>query len=145
MYAPQLDEQGRAFERFTGLSSRWESNAEYLALYPNVLLGVHKDHTFAILVEPLAHDRVRERIAIHYASQSMLGDEWRGLRKRNAALWKDVFLEDIAVVEGMQKGRSASAFDGGHFSPAMDEATHHFHQWLAAGLLDNTGEAASNS
>jgi len=46
-------------------------------------------------------------------------------------LWKDVFTEDIFVVEGMQKGRHGVMFDGGRFSPAMDSATHNFHDWVA--------------
>jgi choline monooxygenase len=50
-------------------------------------------------------------------------------------MWKDVFVEDIGVVESMQRGRGASAFDGGHFSPVMDEPTHHFHAWAARSLL----------
>jgi choline monooxygenase len=45
--------------------------------------------------------------------------------------WREVFVEDVAVCEGMQAGRASPAFDGGVFSPIMDVATHHFHQWVA--------------
>jgi hypothetical protein len=34
-------------------------------------------------------------------------------------------------VEAMHLGRMADGFDGGHFSPVMDESTHHFHRWIA--------------
>ena len=44
--------------------------------------------------------------------------------------WKLVFEEDVPVVEGMQRGRHAVNFDGGRFSPAMDNPTHCFHYWL---------------
>jgi hypothetical protein len=54
-----------------------------------------------------------------------------GLRMRNTQLWKTVFEEDIFVVEGMQKGRHATGFDGGRFSPVMDSPTHCFHDWVA--------------
>ena len=50
-------------------------------------------------------------------------------------MWKEVFEEDIFVVEGMQSGRAASRFDGGKFSPVMDEATHAFHRWVAERFL----------
>jgi choline monooxygenase len=40
-------------------------------------------------------------------------------------------MEDIGVVEGMQRGRFAAGFDGGRFSPAMDGPTHCFHAWVA--------------
>jgi len=52
-------------------------------------------------------------------------------RRANAALWKEVFEEDIFVVEGMQAGRAGPLFDGGRFSPAMDGPTHLFHEWVA--------------
>ena len=61
----------------------------------------------------------------------MCGDEYADMRVTNAAMWKEIFEEDITVVEGMQKGRQGSLFDGGKFSPAMDMPTHCFHDWVA--------------
>ena len=56
------------------------------------------------------------------------------MRQTNAKMWKDIFVEDIEVVEGMQKGRHSPSYDGGKFSAVMDEATHHFHRWAAKTL-----------
>ncbi|MNF05543.1 hypothetical protein D3C76_1811230 [compost metagenome] len=50
--------------------------------------------------------------------------------------WKVVFGEDIASVEGMQKGRSSPGYKGGVFSPEMDIPTHFFHRWAAETLLE---------
>ena len=61
----------------------------------------------------------------------MCGDAYADMRVTNAAMWKEIFEEDITVVEGMQKGRQGSLFDGGKFSPAMDMPTHCFHDWVA--------------
>ncbi|MEL7299601.1 MAG: aromatic ring-hydroxylating dioxygenase subunit alpha [Pseudomonadota bacterium] len=121
-------EDGPAFPDFAGLSEKWDTGAEYIAVYPNVLLGAQRDHAFAIVLEPVAHDRTREHIHLYYASD----DTSRANRETNAATWKDVFEEDIFVVEGMQAGRAAPDFDGGRFSPAMDGPTHCFHDWVAA-------------
>ena len=54
--------------------------------------------------------------------------------EKNSALWKGVFVEDVFVVEGMQKGRQGVLFDGGKFSPAMDGPTHNFHHWVATNI-----------
>ena len=129
------DENGRHFTAFEGLPERWDKEAEYLAFYPNVLLGVHKDHTFALLLEPKTEQFTQEHARIFYASEDMTTDEWSGMRNKLAEFWEEVFTEDIGVVEAMLAGRKADGFDGGHFSPVMDEATHHFHQWLAGQLL----------
>ncbi len=132
VYNPTLEDEGKTFSDFEDLSSKWDTGAEYIALFPNVLLGVHRDHTFAIMLEPKSHDRTVEHIEIFYTCEADAGSEMETLRQRNAAQWKEIFVEDIFVVEGMQKGRSAARFDGGKFSPVMDEATHCFHHWAAS-------------
>ena len=116
VYNPDISDEGRRFVDFEGLSQKWDSGAEYIALYPNVLLGIHRDHYFAIMLDPRAHDRTIERIEIYYASPEMCTPDYAGLRQAHTKMWKEIFVEDIFVVEGMQRGRSASLFDGGKFS-----------------------------
>ncbi len=132
VYNPRLDDSGRSFANFDNLDAKWDTSAEYIALYPNVLLGIHRDHTFAILLQPLDHQHTIEHIEIYYAKKSSITTDMGDLRQKNAELWKSVFLEDVFVVEGMQKGRQGIRFDGGKFSPAMDEPTHCFHHWVAS-------------
>lgn len=127
VYRQLTNEVGAKFTDFEEVGAKWNEQAEYIAVYPNVLLGVHRDHAFAIILEPKSHERTVEHIHIYYADAQ--SDE--GLRMRNTQLWKTVFEEDIFVVEGMQKGRHASQFDGGRFSPVMDSPTHCFHAWVA--------------
>lgn len=129
----QFEDEGKAaFPDFDGLSEKWNTGAEYIAVYPNVLLGAQRDHAFAIVLEPVNESNTREHIHLYYASE----DTKLGNREKNAAMWKEVFEEDIFVVEGMQRGRAAVDFDGGRFSPAMDGPTHCFHDWVAARMQD---------
>ena len=106
VYSPQLDADGRRFPSFPGLSGRWNHAAEYVALYPNVLLGVHKDHFFAMLIEPRAVDHTVERLEIYYADSTVAGADGAGMRATCMEMWRQLFLEDVFVVEGMQKGRA---------------------------------------
>ena len=122
---------GQRFPDFPGLSCLWDSAAEYIALYPNVLFGVHRDHAFAIVLEPVAVDRTIEHIELYYTPDCAGDSGFDALRTRNAEQWKQVFEEDIPVVEGMQRGRHGRWFDGGRFSPVMDGPTHLFHRWIA--------------
>ncbi|KUF08817.1 aromatic ring-hydroxylating oxygenase subunit alpha [Pseudoponticoccus marisrubri] len=137
VYRQVLNENGDPFPDFDGLSERWNTAAEYLAVYPNVLLGVHRDHAYAIIVVPEGPDRTVENVHLYYAQPKTDS----GLRQRNTQLWKTVFEEDIFVVEGMQRGRHAAGFDGGRFSPAMDGPTHCFHDWVAMRLMAHRGQA----
>ena len=43
VYAPQINNDGKQFQNFDGLFEKWDAGAEYMALFPNVLLGVHRD------------------------------------------------------------------------------------------------------
>jgi len=130
VYRQLTDDAGQRFPDFAGLGAFWDKGAEYIAIYPNVLLGAQRDHAFAIILEPLAHNKTAEHIHLYYAAPQTID----ALRIKNAAQWKEVFEEDISVVEGMQKGRAAIGFDGGRFSPAMDSPTHCFHDWVAKKL-----------
>ena len=120
----------------------WDRNriktAEYLSLYPNVLLGIQADHFFAILLMPEAPNITRERLQFLYADHDALSHQHSARRKSLHEAWNLVFAEDVSVVEGMQRGRASPGFTGGVFSPLMDIPTAHFHQWFAS-RLDNTG------
>ncbi len=137
VYRQLKSETGATFPDFDGLSSKWDTAAEYLAVYPNVLLGAHRDHAFAIILMPQGPEETHEHIHLYYPSP----DTDDALRAKNAELWKVVFEEDIFVVEGMQRGRHGVNFDGGRFSPAMDGPTHCFHDWVAARVQYYRGPA----
>lgn len=123
---------GKTLPNFNNLDQKWyQGTAEYICLYPNVLLGVHRDHIFAIILEPLAYNELKEHVCIYFASKTALDGDYQTLRHECCTLWHDVFLEDVDVVEGMQIGRKVPIFDGGKFSPVMDNATHCFHHWAA--------------
>ncbi|MGH1480217.1 MAG: aromatic ring-hydroxylating oxygenase subunit alpha [Geminicoccales bacterium] len=140
VYAPRLSEDHRCFPDFPHLSEAWRSRADYVALFPNVLLGIHRDHYFAIRLEPISHDRTIEHVEIYVTDPKALGDDMADLRLKLKAMWQEVFTEDLFVVEGMQRGRASPGFEGGVFSPAMDEATHAFHQWVAMRLSREAGD-----
>ncbi len=103
------------FPTFDGISNKWDTAAEYLALYPNVLLGGHRDHVFNIIITPDAGNKTTEQIEIYYADPSALDDDYAAMRQKNSAMWKEIFIEDIDVVQGMFNGRSAPQYDGGNF------------------------------
>jgi len=132
VYRQLKGENGEVFPDFAGLNEKWNEAAEYIAAFPNVLLGVHRDHAFAIVLQPQSTSETVEHIHLYYATE----ETDPALRAKNTAQWKEVFVEDVFVVEGMQRGRFAPGFDGGRFSPAMDGPTHLFHDWVASKLQE---------
>ena len=110
-------------------------NSEYVSLFPNVMLGIHVDHFYAFWLEPLSNNNTREHFEMYYVGdESASSDEYKEIRKKNFAFWQEVMNEDVAAIEGMQKGRSSPAYNGGNFSPVMDTPTLMFHKWVANNL-----------
>ena len=129
--------EGETFPDFPNLSQMWDTGGEYVTVVPNVLLGVQRDHVFAIILEASGPRLTQEHVHLFYASDETSD----ALRAVNAEQWRGVFVEDIHVVEGMQAARGAPGFDGGRFSPAMDGPTHLFHRWVAT-RMSPTSHAA---
>ena len=136
VYQQLKGDAGEVFPDLKNLSDQWNEGAEYITVYPNVLLGAQRDHCFSIVLQPNSKSSTTEHIHLFYAQP----DTPQALRNKNAAQWKTVFEEDIFVVEGMQKGRLSPLFDGGRFSPAMDGPTHNFHDWVASKVMDHRAE-----
>ena len=134
-YRPALGQGNLAFPQFTDLPQGWDGAAEYIALFPNAMFGLHADHAFCVILLPEGPNKTRELFEIYYVGEEPLGPDYTELRKANARQWRVVFEEDLGVVEGMQRGRTSPGFKGGAFSPAMDGPTHCFHQWMANALI----------
>ena len=134
VYNPQF--KGGKFPTFPGWSKNKEQYAEYVALFPNVMLGIHKDHYYAYWLEPVNHNYTKEHMEIYYAGEeAATSDKFKNLRKQNYEMWHAIQSEDVNIIEGMQKGRNSPIYNGGNFSPIMDNPTHHFNKWIAKNLV----------
>lgn len=134
VYRQLVGEEGEVFPDFAGLSEFWDKGAEYIALFPNVLLAAQRDHAYAMILLPQGPHRTIERTIIFYSFDPKERLEFSDLLKQNSDQWRGVLEEDIFVVEGMQKGRHGIMFDGGKFAPKMDGPTHLFHNWAAQSI-----------
>ncbi len=113
-----------------------ENIAEYVALFPNVMLGIHKDHYYAYWIEPINHEFTFEHMELYYVGeQAAQANKFKSLRKQNHKQWEDIQREDVDIIQGMQTGRNSPSYNGGNFSPVMDNPTHHFHKWVAQNLI----------
>ncbi|MEO9812600.1 aromatic ring-hydroxylating oxygenase subunit alpha, partial [Marinobacter alexandrii] len=117
------DVAGTHLPRFPSWPQDRLRQAEYISLYPNVLLGLQADHFFAIILEPKAHDRTLENLRVFYVGEEACGDEYAACRHSQIEAWRVVFGEDVFAVEGMQVGRRSPGFQGGVFSPVLDGPT----------------------
>ena len=136
VYRPQLVENGNGLPAMPGLPERWHGTAEYVALFPTALFGVHADHAFVGTIMPMGPGRTVEHVDLYYFAGDALGEDCAELRQANTAQWKGIFLEDRFVVEGMQRGRASPAYAGGVLSPALERTTHCFYRWVASRMTE---------
>ena len=135
VYNPRLKGKEK-FPSFPNWPKDKEHIAEYVALFPNVMLGIHKDHYYAYWLEPVNHKYTIEHMEIYYVGDKAANSKkFKSLRKQNHKLWKGVQSEDVNIIEGMQEGRNSPSYNGGNFSPIMDNPTHHFHKWVATNVV----------
>ena len=132
----QLIKGNKKFQTFPNWEKNLLKNSEYIALFPNVMIGLHVDHFYVFWLEPLSINKTKEHMQMYYVGkESASNDDLHELRKENARFWKDVMLEDINAIEGMQEGRSSPVYNGGNFSPVMDNPAYQFHKWVAGNLI----------
>jgi len=135
VYNPRLKGKEK-FPCFPNWPKDKENIAEYVALFPNVMMGIHKDHYYAYWLEPVNHKYTIEHMEIYYVGEKTANSKkFKSLRKQNHKLWKIVQSEDVHIIEGMQEGRNSPSYNGGNFSPVMDNPTHHFHKWVATNVV----------
>ena len=135
-YSQQFD-GNKKFSTFPNWPNNLYENSEYVALFPNLMLGIHVDHFFAFWLEPISMTQTKEHFEMYYVGEeSACSDEYEELREKNFIFWQQVMNEDVSAIEGMQIGRKSPVYNGGNFSPIMDSPTHLFHQWVAGNLTD---------
>ena len=135
VYNPRFEGKEK-FPCFPNWPKNKENIAEYVALFPNVMLGIHKDHYYAYWLEPINHEFTLEHMELYYVGEEAANSKkFESLRKQNHKQWEDIQKEDVDIIQGMQIGRNSPVYNGGNFSTVMDNPTHHFHKWVAQNLI----------
>ena len=135
VYNPRFEGKEK-FPCFPNWPKNKENIAEYVALFPKVMLGIHKDHYYAYWLEPINHEFTLEHMELYYVGEEAANSKkFESLRKQNHKQWEDIQKEDVDIIQGMQIGRNSPVYNGGNFSPVMDNPTHHFHKWVAQNLI----------
>ena len=99
--------------------------AYYYWLYPGMMFNFYPWGLSVNLVVPLSVDRTRIVYHGYVWDSSMLGKgAGRDLDKVEA--------EDQGIVEAVQRGVAAGAYDRGRYSPTKEAGVHHFHRMLAS-------------
>ncbi len=116
-------------------SRKFETKGSNVALISNVLLGMHNDYYFAIILTPDGIGTTNEQIEIYYADEAKLCENYVTMCAIKTEIWKTVFSTNIFVVEGTQLGRGELGCECEKLSAATDESTPHYYKYMAKELF----------
>jgi choline monooxygenase len=126
---------------FPELPEYWKHRAEYPAVLPNLMFGMHPDHFLFFGVIPLSPTVTEEVFHFYFIGDAALEEQHTAMRERVMSNLQSINSEDIDIVESMQAGRHSPGFVKGPFSP-YQEATLHQFQLKIAKMLDAPGAGA---
>ena len=130
----QPDDDGKGLPGFQGLPQERQTSAEYLLLFPNLMLSVTPDHYRVTLVTPISAEVTHQRWRFFFVGKESGNAEFARARDAIVERVDSYTQEDIAILEKLQAGRHSRAYDGGRFSPYHETTTHHFQKLIAHSL-----------
>ncbi len=124
---------------FPGLDAEAMTKAEYVELFPNVMIGVHYNHVYAFIIQPMSVDHTVERFEFFFVGDAAMTPELTPARQQMIDLINLVNGEDIDIVQRLHTGCRSPAMAGSVFSPVMEDTTHKFQRIVVERLLSDAG------
>ena len=79
-----------------------------------------------LVTTPISATCSRETISLYFVGDGASGKQYQGAREAVVKNWYALNLEDIGILERMQRGRLSDGFNGGVLSPYWDPVQQHF-------------------
>ena len=140
-FAPPPVTPDRLLPTFPGIEGEALKRAEYVELFPNVMVGVHANHVYAFIIQPISVDRTVERFEFFFVGDAAMTPELQPARQQMLDLIQLVNGEDIDIVQRLHIGCRSPAMAGSVFSPVMEDTTHKFQRIVVERLLADAGMA----
>ena len=137
-YQPDDQATGR-LPCFPDLPADRQRAAEYLLLFPSLMLSSAPDHFRATILTPLAPDRTLQRWEFFFVGDAALEEDRAEARQALVERIAAVNREDMDILKRLQQGRRSPGFDGGRFSPYHETTVHNFHRLVAERLASIGG------
>ena len=124
--APKLTEgRGDALPHYPGLTEDDQRRGMWFACLPNFAAEVYADQFVVLATYPVAPDETYEELHFFVVGdEAAQADEYEVARDELVTMWHDLNLEDVGLLESLQRGRRSVAFDGSFMSPAWEVPAH---------------------
>lgn len=110
----------------SGISGQDLVSGRFMLLFPNAALSVLPNHLFLMILDPVAADRTLERTYLLTHPETMQGPGAKEALAELMGFWDHVNLEDIEIVENVQRGISTPEYQSGRMCYRFEEPVHRF-------------------
>ena len=118
--------RGEGLPYFPGLPEHKKNRGDWFVLFPNFAFEIFPDQLAVLVTTPISAKCSRETIGLYFIGDGANGEQYESARDTVIKNWHDLNLEDIGILERMQKGRLSDGFNGGVLSPYWDPVQQHF-------------------
>ena len=109
-----------------GLNEVDAVSARFVVLFPNVALSVLPNHTFVMLMEPTSAGHTSERTYLLTNPESHADGGSEAAIDELMRFWDSVNVEDVEIVEVVQRGLANTSYTGGRMCYRFEESVHRF-------------------
>ncbi len=129
--------RGTALPHFPGLSDEDARRGMWFACFPTFAVQVFADQFVVLASYPVAPDETREELHFFVAGEAAAHeDRFAAARDELLAMWHDLNLEDVELLERLQKGRKSVAFEGSIMSPVWEGPAHQLSQQVLRAIVE---------
>lgn len=118
--------RGEGLPYFPDLPEHKKNRGDWFVLFPNFAFEIFPDQLVALVTTPISAKCSRETISLYFVGDGASGKQYQGAREAVIKNWHALNLEDIGILERMQRGRLSDGFNGGVLSPYWDPVQQHF-------------------
>lgn len=109
-----------------GLDGDEERAARWLWLFPNVAVSLLPYHLAVMLLTPDGPGRTREKFDFFFHPNALLSPDFEAEAQKVYDLWHLTNMEDIGIVEAVQRGVTNRAYRGGRMCYRFENTVHRF-------------------
>lgn len=134
--APQLTEgRGDALPHYPNLSEDDMRRGMWFAALPNFAAEVYADQFVVLATYPIAPDETMEELHFFVVGDDAQTSPDHAMgREELMKMWHDLNLEDVGLLERLQRGRKSVAFEGSNMSPAWEGPAHQLSQQIVRAI-----------
>ena len=135
--APSLTEgRGDALPHYPNLSDEDTRRGMWFACFPNFAVEVYADQFVVLATYPVAPDETLEELHFFVVGEEAATAEKHAEGRADLIrMWHDLNLEDVALLERLQKGRQSVAFSGSIMSPSWEVPAHQLSQQILKAIV----------